>query len=177
VIRYHSAYPQTNNSVTSVSKHKTPVTPAIRLLRQQRVDFADHPYRYEAGGGTRVSARELGVDEHQVIKTLIMEDENKKPLIVLMHGDCEVSTKALARIIGAKSISPCKPEVADRHSGYQVGGTSPFGTRKHMPVYCEESILTLERIYINGGRRGYLISLSPRELQRVLDPTLVSAIQ
>lgn len=160
-----------------MSKHKIPSTPAIRLLRQQQVEFTDHPYRYEAGGGTRVSARELGVDEHQVIKTLIMEDENKKPLIVLMHGDCEVSTKSLARLIGVKTITPCKPEVADRHSGYQVGGTSPFGTRKQMPVYCEESILALERIYINGGRRGFLISLSPRELQRVLNPTPVSAIQ
>lgn len=160
-----------------MTKHKTPVTSAIRQLRQHKVDFSDHAYRYEAGGGTRVSARELGVDEHLVIKTLIMEDENRQPLIVLMHGDREVSTKALARHIGVKSISPCKPEVADRHSGYQVGGTSPFGTRKRMPVYCEASILALERIYINGGRRGYLISLTPGELRRVLDPTPVSVAQ
>jgi len=160
-----------------VTKNKTPVTAAIRLLRQHQVNFSDHPYRYEAGGGTRISARELGVDEHQVIKTLIMEDENRNPLIVLMHGDCEVSTKALARLIGVKSITPCTPAVADRHSGYQVGGTSPFGTRKPMPVYCEEGILGLDRIYINGGKRGYLISMSPDDLQRVLNPTPVSAIQ
>ncbi|WP_275098282.1 Cys-tRNA(Pro) deacylase [Sedimenticola hydrogenitrophicus] len=160
-----------------MTKHKTPATAAIRQLRQHQVDFSDHPYRYTAGGGTRVSALELGVDEHQVIKTLIMEDENGNPLIVLMHGDREVSTKALARHIGVKSITPCKPAVADRHSGYQVGGTSPFGTRKRMPVYCEESILALQRIYINGGRRGYLICLAADDLQRVLNPTLVSAAQ
>lgn len=160
-----------------MTKNKTPITAAIRLLRQHQVNFSDHPYRYEAGGGTRISARELGVDEHQVIKTLIMEDENRNPLIVLMHGDCEVSTKALARLIGVKSITPCTPAVADRHSGYQVGGTSPFGTRKRMPVYCQEGILELDRIYINGGKRGYLISMSPDDLQRVLNPTPVSAIQ
>ncbi len=160
-----------------MTKHKSPVTAAVRLLRQHKVAFSDHPYRYETGGGTRVFARELGVDEHAVIKTLIMEDEQQKPLIVLMHGDCEVSTKSLARIAGVKSITPCKPEVADRHSGYQVGGTSPFGTRKPMPVYCEKSILALEKIYINGGKRGYLISLSPDDLRRVLDPILVSVTQ
>lgn len=160
-----------------MAKYKRPSTAAVRLLRQHRVEFSDHPYRYEEGGGTRVSARELGVDEHQVIKTLIMEDENGNPLIVLMHGDREVSTKSLARLIGVKSIGPCKPAVADRHSGYQVGGTSPFGTRKAMPVYCEASILELERIYINGGKKGYLISLSPDDLRRVLNPTPVSAAQ
>lgn len=160
-----------------MTKHKRPATAAIRLLRQHKINFSDHPYRYEEGGGTRVSARELGVDEHQVIKTLIMEDENGHPLIVLMHGDCEVSTKSLARLIGVKSITPCKPAVADRHSGYQVGGTSPFGTRRSMPVYCEESILALERIYINGGKKGYLVAMSPDDLRRVLDPTPVSAIQ
>ncbi len=162
---------------TNMNKHKAPVTPAIRQLRAHKVAFSDHLYRYESGGGTRVSARELGVDEHTVIKTLVMEDENKNPLIILMHGDCEVSTKTLARSIGVKAISPCKPDVADRHSGYQVGGTSPFGTRKEMPVYCEESIFDLERIYINGGKRGYLIALSPADLKRVLKPIPVSAAQ
>jgi Cys-tRNA(Pro) deacylase len=160
-----------------MSKSKAPVTPAIRMLRAHNVPFSDHLYRYEEGGGTRVSARELGVDEHRVIKTLIMEDENKTPLIVLMHGDCEVSTKSLARSIGVKSIVPCKPAVADRHSGYQIGGTSPFGTRKAMAVYCEASILDLDRIYINGGKRGYLIAISPADLMRVLNPISVSAIQ
>ncbi len=160
-----------------MAKYKRPSTAAVRLLRQHRVNFSDHPYRYEEGGGTRVSARELGVDEHQVIKTLIMEDEKGNPLIMLMHGDREVSTKTLARLIGVKSITPCHPAVADRHSGYQVGGTSPFGTRKTMPVYCEESILGLERIYINGGKKGYLVALSPEDLRRVLNPTPVSAAQ
>lgn len=160
-----------------MTKYKRPSTAAIRLLRQHRVNFTDHPYRYEEGGGTRVSARELGVDEHQVIKTLIMEDDKGNPLIMLMHGDREVSTKTLARLIGVKSITPCQPAVADRHSGYQVGGTSPFGTRKSMPVYCEASILTLERIYINGGKKGYLVAMSPGDLQRVLNPTPVSASQ
>jgi Cys-tRNA(Pro) deacylase len=160
-----------------MSKSKAPVTPAIRMLRAHNVPFSDHLYRYEEGGGTRVSARELGVDEHRVIKTLIMEDENKTPLIVLMHGDCEVSTKSLARSIGVKSIVPCKPAVADRHSGYQIGGTSPFGTRKAMAVYCEASILDLDRIYINGGKRGYLIAISPADLMRVLNPISVFAIQ
>ncbi|TVO77634.1 aminoacyl-tRNA deacylase [Sedimenticola selenatireducens] len=160
-----------------MSKSKSPVTPAIRMLRTHKVPFTDHLYRYEDGGGTRVSARELGVDEHTVIKTLIMEDENNNPLIVLMHGDCEVSTKSLARCIGVKSIVPCKPVVADRHSGYQIGGTSPFGTRKTMTVYCEASILALDKIYINGGKRGYLIAISPADLKRVLNPIPVSAIQ
>lgn len=160
-----------------MSKSKTPVTPAIRILRAHNVPFSDHLYRYEEGGGTRVSARELDIDEHTVIKTLIMEDENNNPLIVLMHGDCEVSTKSLARCIGVKSIVPCKPAVADRHSGYQIGGTSPFGIRKAMSVYCEASILALDRIYINGGKRGYLIAISPADLKRVLNPIAVSAIQ
>ena len=177
MIPYHSPIPNLNNSALIVGKTKTPVTAAVRVLREHKVTFSDHPYRYEAGGGTRVSARELGVNEHVVIKTLIMEDENRNPLIMLMHGDCEVSTKSLARIIGVKSITPCKPAVADRHSGYQVGGTSAFGTKKMMPVYCEESIFTLDSIYINGGKRGYLISMSPEDLKRVLNPTPVSAAQ
>ena len=128
-------------------------TPATQMLRKHKVAFSEHPYEYEEHGGTTVSARELGVDEHAVVKTLVMQDEAAKPLIVLMHGDCKVSTKNLARGIGCKSVEPCKPEVAQRHSGYMVGGTSPFGTKKAMPVYVEETILALEKIYINGGRR------------------------
>lgn len=145
------------------------------MLREHDVDFTHHPYVYEARGGTEVSARELGVDEHAVIKTLIMEDEKRQPLVVLMHGDREVSTKNLARQIGVKSIAPCAPAVADRHSGYQVGGTSPFGTRRPMPVFMERSIAALPRIYINGGKRGYLVGLAPAEIIRVLHPTLVDA--
>jgi len=156
---------------------KPPVTRAIRLLRQHNVAFEDHPYRYEAGGGTAQFAREQSVDPHQVIKTLIMENEGKEPLIVLMHGDREVSTRALARHIGCKSINPCQAATADRHSGYQVGGTSPFGTRRIMPVYCEQGILKLPRIYINGGRRGYIISMAPQALLQVLQPELVSVCQ
>ncbi|PLX76700.1 MAG: Cys-tRNA(Pro) deacylase [Desulfuromonas sp.] len=156
-----------------MSKQKTPVTPATRLLRQARVVFTEHLYSYEERGGTAVSARELGVDEHHIIKTLIMEDENKTPLIVLMHGDQEVSTKDLARHIGVKTIKPCTPEVAYKHSGYQVGGTSPFATRKAMPVYMEQSILDLEKIYLNGGKRGFLFELSPGSLIERLNPDLV----
>jgi Cys-tRNA(Pro) deacylase len=152
---------------------KAPSTNATRLLRQRGVAYTEHLYRYEARGGTRVSAQALGVDEHSVIKTLILEDDRKAPLVVLMHGDREVSTKALARVIGARSVEPCKPEVADRHSGYQVGGTSPFGTRKAMPVYMERSIAALDRVYINGGSRGFLVSLAPVDLVALLSPTLV----
>ena len=143
-------------------------TQATQLLRKHKVAFSEHPYDYEEHGGTSVSARELGVDEHAVVKTLVMQDEAAKPLIVLMHGDCKVSTKNLARAIGCKSVEPCKPEVAQRHSGYLVGGTSPFGTRKAMPVYVEETILPLETIYINGGRRGYLVGIAPQVLLDVL---------
>lgn len=150
-------------------------TPAIHLLRQHKVPFTEHEYRYEERGGTAVSSRELGVDEHIVIKTLIMEDEKKQPLIVLMHGDKEVSTKNLARQADRKTVSPCAPDVAQKHSGYLVGGTSPFGTRKAMPVYLERTIADLERIYVNGGRRGFLISVAPADLIRVLSPTLVDA--
>jgi Cys-tRNA(Pro) deacylase len=152
----------------------TPSTPAIRLLKEQKVAFTEHLYRYEEHGGTAVCARELEVPEHAVVKTLIMEDEAGKPLVVLMHGDLEVSTKALARQIGAKAVHICKPEVANRHSGYQVGGTSPFGTRKAMPVYVEQGIMDLERIFINGGSRGFLVALAPAELARVLRPTPVT---
>ena len=143
-------------------------TPATQFLRRQGISFSEHPYQYEEHGGTAVSARELGVDEHAVIKTLIMQDDAAKPLVVLMHGDRKVSTKNLARQIGCKSVEPCKPEVANRHSGYLVGGTSPFGTKKTMPVYIEQSILALDRIYINGGRRGFLIGLDPGVLHDVL---------
>ncbi|QND83115.1 Cys-tRNA(Pro) deacylase YbaK [Chromobacterium vaccinii] len=154
---------------------KAPVTQAIRVLREHKVDYTEHLYKYEDKGGTTVSARELGVDEHCVVKTLIMEDENKRPLIVLMHGDREVGTGMLAKQIGAKKIHPCDPKTADKHSGYQVGGTSPFGTRYPMPVYMEAGIAELDTIYINGGKRGFLIGVSPRDVIRVLNPTLVNA--
>jgi len=155
-------------------KHeKAPVTAAIRVLRQHGVAFGEHLYDYEEKGGTEVSARELGVPEHAVIKTLVMQDEAGKPLIVLMHGDCEVSTKNLARLLGKKTIAPCSPEVANKHSGYLVGGTSPFGTHKAMPVYMQESILGLERIYINGGKRGFLVSMKPSEAQGILQARMV----
>jgi len=149
-------------------------TPATQFLRQHGVQFTEHPYAYEDKGGTKVSARELGVPEHDVIKTLVMQDEAARPLVVLMHGDCKVSTKNLARAIGCKSVEPCKPEVAQRHSGYQVGGTSPFGTRKALPVYIEASILMLEKIYINGGRRGYLIGIAPQVVLEKLQATSVN---
>jgi Cys-tRNA(Pro) deacylase len=154
--------------------HSTaPVTPAVRALRAAGVDYAEHVYRYEEHGGTRVSARELGVDEHAVVKTLVMEDDTRAPFIVLMHGDLEVSTKQLARAIGCKHVEPCKPDVANRHSGYLVGGTSPFGLRKAMPVYVERTILDLPRIYLNGGARGFLVGIAPADLVRVLNPTPV----
>ncbi|MES2072818.1 MAG: Cys-tRNA(Pro) deacylase [Pseudomonadota bacterium] len=144
-------------------------TQATQFLRKQGVAFSEHPYPYEEHGGTSVSARELGVDEHHVVKTLVMQDEAAKPLIVLMHGDRKVSTKNLARQIGCKAVEPCKPEVAQRHSGYMIGGTSPFGTKKAMPVYVEKSILALEKIYINGGRRGYLVGIQPAVLEASLN--------
>jgi len=160
----------------AMKEAKLPVTPAIRMLREHKVEFSDHPYDYEERGGTAVSARELGVDEHAVIKTLIMEDEHKHPLVVLMHGDHEVSTKNLARHIGVKTIAPCTPEVANKHSGYMVGGTSPFGTRKRMPVYVQRTILELPKIYINGGHRGYLVGIAPQVLIDVLKPEAVDAM-
>jgi Cys-tRNA(Pro) deacylase len=146
---------------------------AIRVLRSANVAFEPHLYAWQPHGGTRASAEALGVDEHAVVKTLIFEDDARRPACVLMHGDREVSTKNLARAIGVKSIGPCAPEVADRHSGYQVGGTSPFGLRHAMPVYMERTILDLPTIYINGGARGFLVSIDPREAQRVLEPALV----
>ena len=154
---------------------KQPVTQAVRILREYGVAFTAHPYVYEERGGTEVSARALGLDEHAVIKTLILEDDAKRPLVVLMHGDREVSTKSLARLIGAKFVQPCVPAMADRHSGYQVGGTSPFGTKKALPVYMERTIADLAQIYINGGRRGFLVGLHPADVVRVLKPTLVDA--
>ena len=139
-------------------------TPATQWLRRQAVPFTPHPYAYVEHGGTAESARQLGVPEHEVVKTLVMQDERARPLVVLRHGDCQVSTKNLARGIGVKSVEPCKPEVAQRHSGYLVGGTSPFGLRKAMPVYVEESVLALPRILINGGRRGFLVGIVPAVL-------------
>ena len=150
-----------------MSKHVSE-TPATAFLKQHRVAFTEHVYAYEERGGTAVSARELGVPEHEVVKTLVMEDEAKQPFIVLMHGDRKVSTKNLGRQIGMKNVGPCTPEIANRHSGYLVGGTSPFGTRKRLPVYVEKSVLGLARIYINGGRRGYLVGIDPGELVRLL---------
>lgn len=151
----------------SKTKHVSE-TPATQWLRKHNVAFGEHPYDYVDHGGTAESSRQLGVPEHAVVKTLVMEDEAARPLIVLMHGDCSVSTKNLARQIGCKSVQPCKPEVAQRHSGYMVGGTSPFGTRKTLPVYVEASVLALDTLYINGGRRGYLVSIVPAVLTDVL---------
>ena len=156
-----------------MAREKSPVTAAIRVLRAAGADYTEHPYDYEEKGGTAVSARELGVDEHSVVKTLVMEDDRKRPLIVLMHGDRQVSTKELARSIGAKSVTPCSPEAANRHSGYVVGGISPFGTRHAMPVYIEGTILDLPRMYINGGRRGFLVGMRPADVARILSPTAV----
>ena len=149
------------------------MTPATAFLKAKGIAFSEHEYGYVEHGGTEVPARALGVPEHHIVKTLVMEDESRKPLIVLMHGDRKVSTKNLARQAGRKSIEPCKPEVAQRHTGYQVGGTSPFGTRKPVPIYAERSILELPELYINGGRRGLLVKLRSAELARALAPTLV----
>jgi Cys-tRNA(Pro) deacylase len=154
-------------------KEKIPSTPAVLVLRAARVEFTPHFYDYEERGGTAVSSRELGVDEHHVVKTLVMEDDAADPFIVLMHGDMKVSTKELARAIGAKRVAPCAPDTAQRHSGYRVGGTSPFGTRKRLPVYMEKSILDLPRIYINGGSRGFLVGLAPQAIVDLLAPALV----
>lgn len=151
-----------------------PSTPAVLALRAAKVEFTPHFYDYEDRGGTAVSSRELGVDEHAVIKTLIMQDDAARPCVVLMHGDRQVSAKALARHLGVKRFEPCKPEVAERHSGYRVGGTSPFGTRRRMPVYLEQTILDLPRLYINGGSRGFLVGLSPQALVGLLQPGLVT---
>jgi Cys-tRNA(Pro) deacylase len=156
-----------------LSKDKSPVTNAIRVLRENSADFTLRPYNYEEKGGTAVSARELGVDEHMVVKTLVMEDENRNPLIILMHGDKQVSTKSLARVLGVKSVNPCDPATANKHTGYLVGGTSPFGTRKSLPVYVERTILDLPKIYINAGKKGLLAEMAPSELVRILKPVVV----
>lgn len=154
---------------------RAPVTPAIRLLRERGVEWSEHLYRYEEKGGTRVSSSALGVPEHAVVKTLVLEDDAGQPLIVLMHGDREVSLKSLARQIGRRSVALCDPAAAQRHTGYLVGGTSPFGTRRELPVFVERSVLDLPRLYVNGGSRGFLVGMAPAELQRVLEPTPVSA--
>lgn len=152
-----------------MAKPSYPITPAIRVLRDAGIAFEPRLYDYVDRGGTARSAAELGVDEHRVIKTLVMETETRAPLLVLMHGDCEVSTKGLARHLGVKAITPCKPEVATRHTGYLVGGTSPLGTRKRLPVYVEATVLELDRILINGGKRGFLVEIASTDLARVLD--------
>lgn len=154
-------------------EEKPPVTPAVRFLRAAGVPFTHHLYDYAEKGGTARSARELGIDEHAVVKTLVMQDDRGTPFLVLMHGDRQVSARGMARHLGARSVTPCSPEAAHRHTGYLVGGTSPFGTRKPLPVYLEESILGLPRIYLNGGKRGYLVGISPREVQRLLSAVLV----
>jgi len=158
-----------------VAKH--PSTRAIHVLRRHNVGFVPHLYEYVAKGGTSASAQALGVDEHHVVKTLILEDQVRKPLIMLMHGDRQVSTKDLARQASRKSVKPCTPATADRHSGYQVGGTSPFGTKTSMPIYMQQTIADLDAIYINGGSRGFLVQLRPDDVIRVLKPTLVDAMQ
>lgn len=156
-----------------MTKHSE--TPATSMLKQHRITYTEHVYEYVEHGGTSVSSSSLGIDEHNVVKTLIFEDDTHQPLCVLMHGDRKVSTKELARQIGAKRVAPCKIDDATRHSGYQVGGCSPFGLKKPMPVYMEESILALDRILINGGRRGFLVGMSPQDVVRVVNPGLVNA--
>lgn len=151
-----------------------PVTPCVRVLREHNVPFTPHLYRYEEHGGTRVAATALGVDEHLVVKTLVMEDERGSALLVLMHGDMEVSTRELARVLRTKTVSPCDPAVASRRTGYMVGGTSPFGTRSPLPVYAEASIFQLPRVFINGGARGFLVEITPAEIRRVLRPGEIS---
>jgi len=156
-----------------MTHEKTPVTPAIRMLRERNVEYTVHLYDYVEKGGTAVSSRALGVDEHDVIKTLIMEDDRGNPLVILMHGDREVSTKELARTAGCRSISSCAPEKARKFSGYMVGGTSPFGLRRPMPVFMESTICESSKIYINGGRRGFLVGIDPVEIVRLLSPVMV----
>ena len=151
-----------------MGKTDYPVTPAVRVLRDQKIDFEPHLYDYQEHGGTARSAAELNVDEHIVVKTLVMETDRREPLIILMHGDREVSTKELARAVGAKTVSPCKPDVAQKHTGYMVGGTSPFGTRRSLPVYVERTIFDLPRIFINGGKRGFLVAIDPKVLKTTL---------
>lgn len=151
-----------------------PVTQAVRALRQAKVNFEGRLYKYVEHGGTKQSSKELGVDEHMVIKTIIVEDESKKPSIVLMHGDKEISLKNLARFINVKTLQPCDPDTANKHSGYLVGGTSPFGTKKTMPVYVESTIFELDKICINGGKRGFLVMIDPKDIEKVLKVTRVN---
>jgi len=158
---------------TGMTKERIPVTPAILAMKQSGLAYTLRPYRYEEHGGTRVSSRELGVDEHLVIKTLVMEDDRGVPLIILMNGDRQVSTKALARLLGVKTITPCDPRIAEKHTGYRVGGTSPFGTKKPLRIFIEEGIADLPRILINAGSRGLLAEMSPAELIRILKPVKV----
>lgn len=160
--------------VAGMARERFPVTPASRVLKAAGLEVTHHLYEYVEKGGTASSSRALGVPEHEVVKTLVMEDEGGHPFLVLMHGDREVSTRELARQLGVRSVQPCRPEVAERHTGYQVGGTSPFGTRKPLPVYVEETVLGLARLYVNGGKRGYLVGMPPGDLARVLSPTPVS---
>ena len=158
-----------------MTKEDIPITPAIRFLREKKIAFVPFLYRYEDHGGTHQFAAEFKVPDHDVIKTLVFETDQKKPLLVLMHGDREVSTKQMARIIGAKQVTPCDANTAQRHTGYQFGGTSPFGTRRQLPVYAEKTILNLQKIYINGGKRGFIIEISPRDLGAALEIQEVEA--
>ena len=160
-----------------MAKVKHPVTPAVRALRAAGVSFEPRPYAYIEHGGTERSAAALGIDEHAVIKTIVLEDENAKPLVVLMHGDRRVSTKKLAQVVGARAIEPCTPAVVTKHTGYLVGGTSPFGTRKPLPIYMQETIAAIPRVAINGGKRGFLVELTPDDIVKVLGPTLVDVIE
>jgi Cys-tRNA(Pro) deacylase len=157
-----------------LTKEHFSTTPAIRMMKEKGITFVLHPYKYEEKGGTEVAARELRVDEYQVVKTLVMEDDKKAPFIIVMHGNRHVSTKNMARVLGVKSVNACDPKSAERHTGYMVGGTSPFGTRKSLPVYVEATVLELPRIFINAGKKGLLAQMAPSELQRVLGATPVT---
>lgn len=161
-----------------MNRHDIPVTQAVRVLREKKIDFIPHFYTYEDRGGTKLSSEALGVSEHAVIKTIVLETNDRKPLIVLMHGNCEISTKNLARFLGVKAVAPVDPATANKHTGYLVGGTSPFGTLKKLPVYAESSIFSLEKIYINGGKRGFLVEINPADIRKALELTEVNvAIQ
>lgn len=166
------------NFLPRMEKADYPITPAVRFLRDKKISFKPHLYPYEERGGTAHSAAMLNVPEHSVIKTLVMETAARQPLIVLMHGDCEISTKQLARVLGVKGVKPCDPAAAQKHTGYLVGGTSPFGTRRQLPVYAEKTIFALDRVYINGGKRGFLVEITPADLKASLPITEVEvAIQ
>lgn len=154
-----------------------PITPAVRVLKQAKISFTPHLYDYVEKGGTEVAAESLGVAEHLVVKTIVLEDEKKQPLIVLIHGDKQVSTKKLGRILGKRSIIPCSPETVSKHTGYLVGGTSPLGSKKSLPVYIEESVLELTVMYLNGGKRGFLVGVNPRQIKDLLKAEIVSVSQ